>query len=231
MRKIVATLQIGLLFSLLPVSIVQAETTAVFGLYNQNNDQQSNELVIQLKQLGKKTGCALRRHGKVNNIKGNYKLNATNAFFLYVCEIDHSVQVISQSLLSMLKNTVENVALLEGPITQFGSFGLATSTGERSYIIKLSDYNNLSPIKRNLDLQELGKQRDKLKYNYRLEAFIRIHETTGMLRPDEVVVIYYDSQVEAEKFRSQNEKFIERIGRFNMEHLSQFSYLFISSSQ
>lgn len=231
MRKIITTLQAGLFLSLLYVSLVQAETTAVFGLYNEKNDQQSSELVIQLEQLGTNTDCALRRHGRVNNIKGNYKLNATNAFFLYVCETEHSIQEISQSLLSMLNNTVEDVALLEGPISQFGSFGLATSTGERSYIIKLSNYNNLSPMKRNFDLQALGKQRDKLKYNYKLEAFIRIHEATGIQRPDEVIVIYYDSQVEAEKFRSQNEKFIERIGHFNMEHLSQFSYLFISSSQ
>lgn len=230
MRKIVVILQIGFLFSLLSVSLAQAETTAILGLYNEKNDQQSNELVIKLEQLGTNTGCALRRHGRVNKIKGNYKLNATNAFFLYVCEIDHSVQVISQSLLVMLKSTVENVALLEGPISQFGSFGLATSTGDRSYIIKLSDYNNLSPMKRNLDLQALGKQNDKLKYNYKIEAFIRIHEATGMQRPDEIVVIYYDSQAEAEKFRSQNEKFMKRIGRFNIEHLSQFSYLFISSS-
>lgn len=39
MREIVVTLQTSLFLSLLFVSLVQAEATAVFGLYNEKNNQ------------------------------------------------------------------------------------------------------------------------------------------------------------------------------------------------
>jgi len=230
-RNISAIFKMSILLGSFSTAFVQAESTAVFGLYNEKIIEDNKGLTVQLERLGTASGCSLRREGNVNQVQGNYQLNKASGFFLFECEAEESTQIINQSLLRILEGKADNIVLLEGPVSQFGMFGLATAAGERSYIIKMSDYNNHSPKRRNLDLQALGKTRDALQYHYKPEAYIRVNEAIGMRRPDEVVVVYYDSPGEAEKFRSQNEPFIEQIGRFNMDHLSQFSYLFITSNR
>lgn len=207
---------------------LQAETTGLLGLYKSGG---SNTVLNSIEKHSTNLGCSLRREGSVNNIQGNYNLNSPNKFFLLECEEAILEHPSSTSLFDNLNKKADNLVLVEGPLSQFGKFGLSTPSSNRSYIVKLSDYNNVAPNKRNDDLVSLGITASKLEYRYKTEAFMRVTNAVGMKRPDEVVVIYYDSQENAQHFRSNNEDFLEMIGQFNRDHLSQFSYLTVSSNR
>ena len=47
--------------------------------------------------------------------------------------------------------------LLEGPFTQLNMSSFKESGTKRSYILKLSEYNNTNPEQRNYDLLQIGE--------------------------------------------------------------------------
>jgi hypothetical protein len=123
--------------------------------------------------------------------------------------------------------------LLEGPVSQFGKFGLAIPGSNNSYIFKLGDYNNVATKQRNRDLMTLESLVKTRKDRYKTEAFIRVEDARGMKRPDEVVVIFYDSTESGNRFRDNdnNNDIMTLIGQFNKDHLTQASYLVAQSNR
>lgn len=135
------------------------------------------------------------------------------------------------SWLIQLHKTTKNLAILEGSFLNFNRDLMATSGTERSYILKLSDYNNAKPKQRNIDLSEIDKMVKTREHKYTTEASLRINDANGMKRPDEVVVIHYDSKEDGEIFRKNNGDILIKIGQFNQNHLTQFSYLIAHSNR
>ena len=222
------SLMLTLTASLLGSPVTLGQSTGVLGVY-QSNTQNSNSGLKTLEQTARQNGCAIRREGQVLGIQGNYDLDSVNGFFLLECEKPVMEGSSKQDIFAQLKKQLNHLKLMEGDINQFGEFGLAKAAGKRDYILKISDYNNQAPIKREQDLALLGKQNQTLNHHYKVEAFLKVNDAAGMARPDEVVVIYYDSPQQAEQFRAENPEFMEKIGQFNQDHISQFSYLQVLS--
>lgn len=211
----------------------QAQSVAVFGLFQSKNSVTHIESIQQLEKITKPLSCALRREGKIIKAQGDYHLPDINSFFLLECESSFIQTNRSDEVLEYLTLSNENIVLLEGPVSQFGKFGLAKTGANNSYIFKLSDYNNTFPEQRNSDLTQLDKLLGGRKDRYKTEAFIRVNNAYGMKRPDEVVAIYYDSPESGERFRSNNDNsdIMNLIANFNKRHLTQASYLIAQSNR
>ncbi len=220
-NKTLTTLALALL---LISNVASAQTTGVMGLFQSSSEALPNT-IKKLESMANAQGCALRREGKILGAQGNYDLKEVNAFFFLECETTLLTKESSQILIGGLEKSAENLMLVEGPVNQFGEFALSKSGVNKSYIIKLSDYNNLNPKKREIDVNKLGAMAQSRKHHYKTEAFVRITNAHGMKRPDEAVVIYYDTPKDGPLFRKNNEDLMEKIGQFNQDHLTQFSYI------
>ena len=218
------TLSISALALLLISNVASAQTTGVMGLFQSSGDAHK-PTIEKLEGMAKTQGCALRREGKILGSQGNYDLKEVNAFFFLECETALLEKPSTQSLITSLNKVTENLMLVEGPVSQFGEFALSNSGVNKSYIIKLSDYNNANPKKREIDVNKLGAMAQSRKHHYKTEAFVRITNAHGLKRPDEAVVIYYDTPKDGPLFRKNNEDLMEKIGQFNQDHLTQFSYI------
>jgi len=218
------TLSISALVLLLISNVASAQTIGVMGLFQSSGDAHK-ATIEKLEDMAKTQGCAVRREGKILGAQGNYDLKEVNAFFFLECETALLEKPSTQSLITSLNKATENLMLVEGPVSQFGEFALSSSGLNKSYIIKLSDYNNTNPEKRDMDVKSLGKIAQTRNHHYKTEAFVRITNAHGIKRPDEAVVIYYDSPKDGPLFRKNNEDLMEKIGQFNQDHLTQFSYI------
>ena len=210
-----------------------AQSVGVFGLFESKKESVQRKSIEQLEIQATSMGCALRREGKILATQGDYDIPAVNGFFLLECESSFLQKDRSQAVIKKFKHSTEYLALIEGPVNQFGSLGLAKSGSSNSYIFKLSEYNNITPKRRNTDLMKLDHLVKTRIDRYKAEAFVRVTDAFGMKRPDEVVVIYYDSAESGERFRGndKNSDIMGLIGKFNKEHLTQASYLIAQSNR
>ena len=215
-HKLALTLIVTTLLS----QTVQARSSGLFGMYLAASNDNSVVKILH----NNSQGCVLRREGHTLGVQGDYKLPQTNRFFLLECEQPQLKQSSGQRLISELDKSSENLILVEGPMLQF-SLALEHPGDQRSYLFKFSDYNNLSPEQRRTDVQKLSAQAEQRQYHYNSEAFIRINDAYGIARPDELVVIYYSSEAQAQKFRDQNLDLMQQIGKFNQQHLTRYSYI------
>ena len=215
----------------MPVSFAAtAQSVGVIGMFKGSNITIQSELIERLETQSKALGCLMRREGKILGRQGDYPLKNINAFFLLECE-GAILQNNSKAIVKALEKATKNLMLVEGPMSQFGEFGLSKSGIHKSYIIKLSDYNNEKPLQREEDLGQLSNMAKTRKHHYNNEAFVRIHNAYGMKRPDEAVMIFYDTPEDGPRFRSNNEDLMEKIGAFNQSHLSRFSYISVISNR
>jgi len=210
-----------LLVSTLLSQTAQAQSFGLFGMYQ---TKANDNIIVNILQDNIQ-GCVLRRQGDSLGAQGDYQLQQTNRFFLLECEQPQLIKPSSQGLISRLEKNSENLMLVEGPMLPFSDVALEQRGVGRSYIFKLSDYNNLSPVQRRSDVQKLSAKAAQLPYHYSTEAFMRITDAYGLARPDELVVIYYNSTEQGQKFRDQNLDLMRQIGKFNQQHLTRFSYI------
>ncbi len=207
-----------------------AKSVGVIAMFKVNDDKTHSLLMARLDEQTKILGCALRREGNILGRQGDYELKDVNAFFLLECE-NMLLKNHSEAIINQLKKTTKNLMLVEGPMSQFGEFGLSKPGINKSYIIKLSDYNNEKPLQREQDLGLLSSIAKTRKNHYNNEAFVRINNAYGMARPDEAVVIFYNTPQDGPLFRSNNQDLMAKIGAFNQHHLSRFSYIAVSSNR
>lgn len=220
-----------LLLALCGAQGAKAEASGLFGIFQSDSDQDYQKTIHKLENLLKKQDCTLHREGKIMGSQGNYKLPPVNQFFLLKCNMNVLGNKSTNSWIKLLQSTTKNLAILEGAFLNLDQSSITSSGTNRSYIFKLSDYNNIDPGKRTADLVELGKMVETREHKYTTEAFVRVNNAFGMNRPDEVVVIHYDSTKDGEKFRQNNEDILNKIGKFNQSHLTQFSYFFAQSNR
>jgi len=208
---------------------VYAQPVSLFGMF-QDKDNADSKIIGQLEQELNELGCIVLREGKSFGGQGNYQLQPRNSFFILKCEHSFLAQKLAQPMIENLNNKTDNLVLLEGPDSQPNKSSIDPGT-KRSYIFKLSDYNNVSPAQRDLDLAQLNTSARSVKHHYMTEAFIRVHDAYGIERPDELVVIYYSSAENGQKFREDNPDLMENISQFNRSHLTRFSYISAESSR
>lgn len=209
----------------------QAETSGLLGLFKATNMSAVHSAFEQLEKDSVANNCVLRREGVIINDQGTYELGALDSFFLLECEKSLLNNGEFPSILKKINAAGNNSKFLEGPINQFGSLGLSESGTGRSYIIKLSDYNHISPQQREAELLSLSADVSHIKDRYTAEASIHVVNAQGMSRPDDVTVIYYNSPESGNKFRKNNPGYLIRIKQFNEKHLKKFSYLVAVSNR
>ncbi len=211
----------------------QAQTIGVFGLFKTQSEGIQKKSIEKLEKQVATMDCILRREGKILAVQGDYNTPTVNGFFLLECRQDFLRNSQSQIVIKELRNSIDHLALIEGSINQFGRLGLAKPGNNNSYIFKLSDYNNSAPERRNNDLIKLNNIVNTRTDKYKNEAFIRVNNAYGMKRPDEVVVIYYDSVESGERFRAnnKNQEIMALIGKFNKDHLTRAGYSIAKSNR
>lgn len=221
----------ALFLSSLVVSHVSvANGIGIFGLHNPTSPEQHQVVLKQIKHNEQMRDCNLLRHGKTNGAQGNLNVAENNHYFMLECPTTIlSLAGISKTLESINKNT-RNLMLLEGNFSDINREGLSQDSSKRAYILKISHFNNKQPAQRTRELAAFKKEAYALDNHYYREAFINVQHAYGVKRPDELAIIYYDTQESGDKFRQNNPKFIEKIGQFNMKHLTEFTYVFASAN-
>ncbi len=211
----------------------RAETVGLVGMFYAEKPAAHQRAMVTLEQQVKHQGCILRREGSILGTDGNYKIKTVNRFFFLECEQSLLSKSSPQTWVDKLNQAIGNLALFEGPFKFRDSSSISLPGARRSYILKLSDYNNINPGKRNADLARLGEMVQTREHKYTSEAYVNVSVTYGMERPDEVVLIHYPSKEDGEKFRNNksNADIMAGIGAFNREHLTQFSYFVAVSNR
>ena len=224
-------LAFSLMAFLLPSLTAQAQPVNLVGMFQTLNNQAHSKVINQLEQDASDQDCTLLREGKTLGAQGNYPLQPNNSFFVLKCAQGLLKQNRAQPLIEHLDQNTNNLILLEGKDGQQNDTNSPANGVQRSYIFKLSNYNNRSPKQRNLDLIQLTDKSKNLKHHYVTEASIRVDEAYGIERPDELTIIYYQSADDGKKFRHNNPDLMKKIGQFNQNHLTQFSYISAQSNR
>ena len=229
-KTLIATLLLG---GISFAQNAQAETVGLIGMFYTEKPEEHQTAMVKLEQQVKHQGCTLRREGSILGTDGNYKIKTVNRFFFIECEEGLLSKQSSKTWINKLNIATKNLSLFEGSMKFRDSSSIALPGERRSYIIKLSDYNNINPSKRDTDLARLGQMVQTRQHKYTSEAYVNISDTYGMERPDEVVLIHYPSKEDGDKFRnnSNNADIMTGIGAFNRDHLTQFSYFVAVSNR
>jgi len=190
-----------------------AEPVALLGLYEAAAPAAPTALAA--------SGCSLRREGMLQGARGGLALPAANRFVLLECEA---------SLLSSpdgaggLPGFGATPVWIEGALAERAGLDAAAAPG-RAYVIKLSRYNDADPAGRERDVAAINALAAKRENGFRNEAVIAVSRASGVAKPDEVTVLYYDDPAAAKAFREANGDLLKRVGGFNETHLVDFVYL------
>jgi len=211
----------------------QAETVGVVGMFYAEEPAIHHTAMANLEQQVSDQGCTLRREGNILANDGDYEIEPVNHFFFLECEQRLLSKPSSQSWIDELNEGTGNLVLFEGSFINLDSSSISLPGEKRSYILKLSDYNNTNPSKREADLARLDEMVKTRQHKYSSEAYLNISAAYGMERPDEAVFIFYPSMEDGEKFRNDknNADIMAGIEAFNRDHLSQFSYFVATSNR
>lgn len=208
------------------IPAAQANNFALFGLYQDNAQVQSMTALLQQHT----SNCQLRREGPVTESFGNLKLPAANRFFLFACDSALLEQSNSTKITDTLNAQVNNLILLEGPLPSEAVKAITEQGSEHSYFFKFSHYKAANKEQRNKDLKTLSTLAAQRPLHFKTEANIAISHSYGIEKPDELTVVYYQTKGDGKKYRSQNPDILEKIGAFNLQYLTKFSYIPASSN-
>lgn len=196
----------------------------VLGVYEVEDSQTYQAAKDNLKRRLEGRGCQIHLEGAVLGEDGDVDLTEPNRFLYLECEQTVLGSKERQKLFQPLKSVITDLAVFEGPIHRPENGKSVSKITDRSYIVKVSYYNNQDPLGRDNDLKEIEKNLEGLENIYRSEAEIAVTEAYGAKTPDEAVLIYYDTPEQGEKFRSSNKKILKMIGAFNEKHLESYIY-------
>ncbi len=192
----------------------------VLGLYNVENPEVvrfDDENVASL-------GCELRREGMIAGAQGGIGIDQPNRFVLLTCDSSILSDTGRRAKFNTLaENTIADV-VLEGPIADMPGASGGGEITDRQYILKISYYNNRDIDGRARALADIDVFTSALPDRYIVESFIGVNHASGMATPDEIVVIYYDSPEQGERFRQNNDEVLDMVGEFNGDHLDEFVY-------
>jgi len=212
----------ALLISLPSQVFAYSEKVGVMVLY-ETKEGRYEEFIKVVDKKAVESGCLLSREGLIVDEQGNLGLGKPDHFILFVCEASLLEKDKGKRLLGTFDKTTKSFSVYEGSMNELGK-----NIEGRSYLIKVSAYNDSAPAKRNSDAAMLGKDNATRAHHYKTEAFINVSASKAVKKADEVVVIYYDTPQDAAAYREQNKDHLEKIDRFNSVHLSAFSYYFVA---
>lgn len=196
------------------------QNIGIVGLYQVDNPQAA---VVDAKTVAG-LGCSIRHTGIIAAVQGEIGLAKPNQFVFLAC--DKALLGSSQNrtaLREVVKNG-KNLAVLEGNLTDFPLADGAGDVPARQYILKVSHYNNKDADKRDAELNQLTEEAGALADTYVTESFIGVNQALGLPTPDEVVILYYNSDEEGGRFRKNNGGLLKKIGKFNQDHLVDAAY-------
>ncbi len=201
----------------------------VLGVYEIESSKAYQAAKAKFKAQLDGKGCRVYLEGAVLAENGDIDLSEPNRFLYLECEHTVLGSKDRQDLFQSLKSVVNDLAIFEGPIYRPENGKSTSKIADRSYIVKVSYYNNRDPLGRDNDLKDIGKSLEGLQNIYRSEAEISVTDAYGAKTPDEAVLIYYDTPEQGEKFRSSNKNILKMIGDFNKEHLESYIYYIAKS--
>lgn len=195
-------------------------STGVLGLYSVEDPEAvrfDDEKIVSL-------GCELKREGLVAGALGDIGIEQPNRFVLLACDGSILSDTGRHARFNALAENATADVVIEGPIADMPG-GSAGKIADRQYILKISHYNNRDIDGRASALANIDAFTSTLPDRYIIESVIGVAKASGMPTPDEVVVIYYDSPEQGERFRQNNEDVLDMVGEFNADHLNEFVYL------
>ncbi len=215
---------ISLIFLPMSAMSVSAANYGILGLYKNVDNQNQKFNKSNLKQILVSRNCRIARTGLVVAEDGDIDLPAPDRFMFIACDAAPPDDLTDISLLNVLKSNTTNLTLFEGPFKVPYAQVPTLEDANRSYILKVSNYNNKNPHQRQQDLAKLDKKVTNLPDKYVTEAHIKVTSAYGSKTPDEAVILYYNTAQHGEKFRKGNPKILKQIGAFNDNHLVDYIY-------
>jgi hypothetical protein len=192
--------------------------TAVFGLF----DTGAADIKVDGALAGT-LGCDVRRTAKVFDQLGDIGLAKPTAFVMLACS--KPVLGSSSAALDQLVTGGKRIALFEGDLAMLGPLEKGgKKLRERQYVVKVTVFNNADPAARDRDLATIDGAVQKVADRYQPEAGIAVSRTLGARRPDEVLLMYYESDQAGDRFRTGNPNLMDQIGQFNARHVGSFIY-------
>lgn len=221
-KKPIFTMMGGFTIALaMSCSAVAHEPIGVMGLYKTANP---NTIRFEEGKIAA-LGCTIKRQGLIKGMQGKLDIGQPNIYLLLSCDGSLLTDIGKHAIFNSIAGKMMADITFEGPIVDFPN---TVGNGEvegREYILKISHYNNKDIDGRSISLANIDRRTSKLPDTYITETFMGVTHSSGILTPDEVVVIYYDSPEHAGRFRKNNNEVLELIGDFNNKHVSEFVYL------
>ncbi|HBM87082.1 MAG: hypothetical protein P1U69_07105 [Parvibaculaceae bacterium] len=199
--------------------------SGIIGLYNASDPKAFDQALRDAEPELTSKGCGVSRVGEVAGVQADIGLGDVNRLIHVTCRSTILDNAMGRAVLDSLSSAASRVALLEGRYLD-GPLDNGAPDG-RAYILKLSRYSNSDPNARDADLAALDRQVAGLDDVYQNEVYLEVHRAMGMPTPDEAVLLYYPSSEAGERFRANNQSLLEKIGRFNRAHLTEFAYYLI----
>ncbi len=227
-RKYVAILALLAMGAITPVL---GANFGILGFYQIDNTSKYHQALQTLEQTLMKQNCHLRREGNIADTKGKLDINQPNRFLLLMCDSVLLKSNTTRALLNPLKNVTNHLVLFEGELTLSETMEPAPVGKDRSYIFKMSYYNNLNPDQRDNDFARIDQLKSQRPNHYKSEASIHVSRAIGITTPDEIAIIYYPQPQQGKQFRKDNPDILQKIGDFNEDHLTQFAYSFGTSTR
>jgi len=199
---------------------VSAQSIGILGLYEFKGNVKPSLDLAKVKGLG----CELYREGHVMGESGDIDIAEPTHFIMLACEASLLSDQKSREALQATVPQGKMITILEGDLSAYANAEPVSKVTGRSYIIKISHYNNEDTDQREGTLKKLSQMVKTRAHNYKTEAIIDVNRALGMATPDEAVLIYYDQAGDGEKFRAGNPDIMKVLGRFNKNHLNDYIY-------
>ena len=224
--KSVIMLLITLAFFVSNISLSFAEIASkgVLALINTDDTADYDSKLGSFETKINAQGCEILREGPILAEDGDIGLDQPNRFIYMTCTSSLLDHTDGRALISELNQDLEYMIAVEGTSILHDKISFEKTATARSYILKISHYNNGNPVQRDGDLSTLEDLVHPRINTYKTEAFVGITKAYGIPTPDEAVIIYYDSPDAGNRFRENNPDILEKIANFNDKHLNDFIY-------
>lgn len=197
----------------------------VLGLYDTEGPASIDKRKIS------KLSCEIRREGPIAQGAGDIGLENPNYFVSLACKASVLSDPEKRKMVNHLMTNATAKAVLEGTLSLMPEIKNSSKLQDRSYILKISHYNNKNTDSREKDLAELDQATISQPDRFIAESFLSVHHALGMPTPDEVVILYYDSPEHGDHFRSNNPDIMKMVGDFNKNHLNEHIYYFAQATR
>ena len=233
--NVVKMKQLAFLFCIISIPVTSASANAedvgVIGLlYDGDTALTKTDFEHNISSIDN-LNCEVVRYGNIFQEQGNIDIDNPNKFFTMKCAKSIFQSSSGSSFIEKLREVVETTYLIEGDILPYEIDPSDSEMSKRAYIVKVSYFNNNTPLKRLDDLKTIRSETLKVKDRYKREMFIEGQRAFGLETPDEVALLYYDTPQHGERFRENNPKLMKLIGDFNSNHLNDHSYYFGNAEQ